>query len=250
MCFNMSIVTELMALEEEFGTIFDTYPAYASTDGRLIYHQRSGFSHPAWPILPASEAPKLSSGFWGLVPHWTKDRTSALEIQNKTLNARSETVRSLPSFRTAMKQQQRCLIPVSGFFEPHSYQDKSYPFYLHRRGALFALGGIFDIWYGPESGKQYRSFSVLTAPSVGIVDAIHNKKHRMPLLIEKESYATWLDPSTDPDTINELMTSRESDLCAHPVSKQLYGRSELAIAPEVRELSYYGIDAIDNLTVL
>ncbi len=250
MCFNMSIIAELIALEEEFGTIFDTYPAYATTDDKIIYHQRSGFSHPAWPILPASEVPKLSSAYWGLVPHWAKDRSTALGLQNKTLNARSETIRRLPSFQSAMKHQQRCLIPVSGFFEPHSYQEKSYPFYLHKKGELFALGGIFDLWYGPQSGKEYRSFSIITVPSVGVVDAIHNKKHRMPLLIEKASYAAWLDPSCDPAMIDDLMISRASQLYAYPVSKQLYARSELATAPEVRELSYTGIDAIDNLTVL
>ena len=49
---------------------------------------------------------------WGLVPGWAKDP----KIGAQLVNARSETVATKPSFRSAFKRQ-RCLIPVSGYYE-------------------------------------------------------------------------------------------------------------------------------------
>ncbi len=250
MCFNMSIVTDLLQLEEDFGAVFEGHPSFASDGGRILYHQRSGFSHPAWPIIPAGDRRMASSGVWGLVPRWAKDREAALAIREKTLNARSETVRQLPSFRDSMKQQKRCLIPVSGFFEPHAYGGKSYPFYLHRKGELFALGGIYEDWFGPETGRAYRGFSVLTVPAAGIVDTIHNKKHRMPLLIEPGNYGAWLDAALPAEEVDRLMGGREYELFAHPVSRALYARDGSSTAPGISDIQYTGIPEVDNLSIL
>ena len=49
---------------------------------------------------------------WGLIPSWAKDPT----IGFRTINARSETVTTTPSFREPFKSQ-RCLIPADGFYE-------------------------------------------------------------------------------------------------------------------------------------
>ena len=44
---------------------------------------------------------------WGLIPHWCKDAHSG----RKSINARSETLNTLPSFRSAYAKR-RCLIPI------------------------------------------------------------------------------------------------------------------------------------------
>jgi hypothetical protein len=46
------------------------------------------------------------------VPHWAKD----LEIGSRMINARAETVATLPAFRDAFKAR-RCIIPASEFYE-------------------------------------------------------------------------------------------------------------------------------------
>ncbi len=50
--------------------------------------------------------------FWGLVPSWAKDTKNSSHL----INARAETVREKPSFRSAFKHR-RCLIPADGFYE-------------------------------------------------------------------------------------------------------------------------------------
>ena len=48
---------------------------------------------------------------WGLVPHWAKDRKSGARM----INARAETVATMPAFRYAFASR-RCLVPPSGFY--------------------------------------------------------------------------------------------------------------------------------------
>jgi len=49
---------------------------------------------------------------WGLIPHFCEDPKGA----RKPINAKCETVRTLPSFREAYRKR-RCILPVDGFFE-------------------------------------------------------------------------------------------------------------------------------------
>ena len=67
------------------------------------------------PIIRAnSEALCVDMAAFGLIPSWSKDRT----IGRRTYNARSETVAEKPSYRTAWRQRQFCLVPMARFFEP------------------------------------------------------------------------------------------------------------------------------------
>jgi putative SOS response-associated peptidase YedK len=49
---------------------------------------------------------------WGLIPHWCNDPNGG----RKPINAKCETVRTLPTFRDAYRLR-RCIVPVDGFFE-------------------------------------------------------------------------------------------------------------------------------------
>ena len=56
--------------------------------------------------------------WWGLIPHWCKDADGG----RKPINAKAETVASLPTFRDAYKRR-RCLIPIDSFFEWRAIHD-------------------------------------------------------------------------------------------------------------------------------
>jgi putative SOS response-associated peptidase YedK len=49
---------------------------------------------------------------WGLLPYWCGDPKGG----RKPINAKCETVRTLPTFRDAY-QRRRCIVPVDGFLE-------------------------------------------------------------------------------------------------------------------------------------
>jgi putative SOS response-associated peptidase YedK len=63
-------------------------------------------------IRQDAKSRQLSLMRWGLVPTWSKDPKAGPPL----INARSETIATKPSFRTAFKRR-RCLIPADGFYE-------------------------------------------------------------------------------------------------------------------------------------
>lgn len=156
---------------------------------------------PRYNAAPQQDIPvvRLSGGArelvmlkWGLVPHWNTD--PALEGH---VNARSETVASKPSFKSAFAQR-RCLVPFSGFYgwKP-TYPRKQPYFFRPKGGGLFACAGIWDRCDLP--GGAVETVSVLTMPSNALVMPTDP---RMPVVVEAAHFAAWLDPNTpEPDKL-------------------------------------------------
>jgi putative SOS response-associated peptidase YedK len=152
---------------------------------------------------------------WGLIPFWAKD----LSIGNKLINARSETVATKPSFRTAFKKR-RCLIPSNGFYEWKGSKGQKQPMFLTLpEGNPFAFAGLWEIW--DNKGMEptpYRSCTILTQKASESVLPIH---HRMPIILKPEAFDTWLDPENQ--EINSLMEIIQkqiyTELTSVPVSK-------------------------------
>src|SRR5258708_26808455 len=97
---------------------------------------------PTDPILAVRFDPKsgqrsLDALRWGLVPHFAKD----LSMGARFINARAETVATLPAFRDAFKRH-RCLIPASGFYEWRKDGKTKTPYAIvPTDGPLFAFAG-------------------------------------------------------------------------------------------------------------
>ncbi len=72
----------------------------------------NGFDHPNLPII--SKIGEIEIAQWGIIPKWIKSNHEAVEISNKTLNARIESIENKPSFSEAWKNNP-CLILASGF---------------------------------------------------------------------------------------------------------------------------------------
>ena len=60
---------------------------------------------------------------WGLIPYWCKDPKGG----RKPINAKSETVARLPTFREAY-QKRRCILPVDGFYEWRATKQGKQPY--------------------------------------------------------------------------------------------------------------------------
>src|SRR4030043_446046 len=68
------------------------------------YHV-SAFSHEKLPVITDENPHQITLMNWGLIPHWVKDTKQANEIQQKTANARAETIYEKPSFRYAAEKK-------------------------------------------------------------------------------------------------------------------------------------------------
>ena len=165
---------------------------------------------------------------WGLVPFWAKDPS----IGNRMINARMETVAEKPAYRQAFARR-RCLLPADGFYEWYPTEErtasgkpKKQPFYIHPAdGSVMAMAGLYEIWRDPtradDDPERFRwTCTVLTTTAEDAVGRIHD---RMPLLVEPERRAAWLDPTrTDPDDLTGLLVpATPGRLEAFPVSTEV-----------------------------
>lgn len=146
------------------------------------------------PIIRAeSAALRASLAVFGLIPAWAKDRKST----RHTYNARTETVAALPSYRSAWRAEQFCLVPMERFYEPCWDTGKAVRWSIHRRDAApFAVAAIWDSWADHASGEQVESFSMLTinADAHPVMGRFHRPgdERRSLVVVPPSSWAAWL----------------------------------------------------------
>ncbi len=136
---------------------------------------------------------------WGLVPSWAKTPDTGM----KMINARIETVAERPAYRRSFERF-RCLIVADGFYEwQRTAGGPKQPFHITRDdGALFAFAGLWSIWHAPDGGKL-RTCTILTMAANSAIAGLHD---RMPVILAPEAEPEWLDGSTPPDRLTEILT--------------------------------------------
>jgi putative SOS response-associated peptidase YedK len=165
---------------------------------------------------------------WGLVPSWAKDPS----IGNRMINARMESVAEKPAYKKAFAVR-RCLLPADGYYEWYATSQKTkagkplkQPFFIHPAdGSIMAMAGLYEIWRDPtrseDDPNRFRwTCTVLTTSAEDDLGHIHD---RMPLLVEKDRYAAWLDPtvSEPEDLLSLLVPAAPGRLEAYPVSTEV-----------------------------
>jgi putative SOS response-associated peptidase YedK len=144
--------------------------------------------------LPEFEA---LTGQFGLLPFWAKDR----KLGRQTYNARSETASTKPSFRSAWKKGQRCVVPASSIYEPDWRSGKAMPTRITRTdGGVMAIAGLWDQWKAPD-GQIVHSYTMLTinADSHPFMKAFHkpNDEKRMVVILANGLIKDWLNSSVE-----------------------------------------------------
>ena len=140
-------------------------------------------------------APRGEELRWGLVPHWASGPTSPL----KMINARAETLTERPAFRDAFGRF-RCLILADGFYEWQAGDGRKRAFHITRNdGAPFAFAGVWSIWRSESA--EVRSCAIITTAANRTVAPLHD---RMPVILDPEAEAVWLDPSAPRPLLAEL----------------------------------------------
>ena len=163
---------------------------------------------------------------WGLVPSWAKDPA----IGSRLINARMETADEKPAFRKAFAAR-RCLLPADGYYEWYTTAARTkagkpvkQPFFIRPKdGGVLAMAGLYEIWRDPTKGDddpdRFRwTCTILTTTAEDGLGRIHD---RMPLLVERDGYDAWLDPtrSTTGDLKDLLVPAAPGRLEAYPVSR-------------------------------
>jgi len=202
MCGRYTLTKPLKTIESHFGLIpinFDFNPSYNIAPGMVS------------PIvINHSGKRELTEMKWGLIPSWAKDE------KIKLINARSETAHEKPSFKNSL-QNQRCLIPADGFLEWQGKEKQPYYIQLKNR-PLFAFAGLWSTRNNPE-GKSLNTYTILTTKANEKLAPIHE---RMPVILPREQYSTWLASDSSPNALRALLTPFPAgEVDFHPVSKEV-----------------------------
>jgi putative SOS response-associated peptidase YedK len=228
MCYTTRLVRKAKELEKyyERDCIFGEMPE----DQELVYNAVAGFAHPNMWIIAQEKPSNFIPAKWGLIPHY-KLGVDAGAYYKETirygsgLNAKSEKLFVSNHYKNSSLSR-RCIIPVDGFFEPHTAKkngkDFKIPFYFSRKSeAPVSLAGIYML-----TSDKLLTFSILTKAATPLFAKIHNLKNRRPVMLHEEDIDTWLSNDLNEDDVNEVIANDLPDelLQTHPVSKDVYKR--------------------------
>ncbi|MBP1838620.1 SOS response-associated peptidase [Formosa algae] len=221
MCFHTATTFKTKKLEKHYGVKLSNEEVRAIFD-KPQYHL-NGFAHPNMLFIPQQKPEVIAPGVWGIVPPnksvdqikpYYKDAVK----YGGGLNARAEKLFNHFIYKNGIYEQ-RCIIPVTGFFEPYEYEKKKYPFFIQNfEEQPLSLAGIYTII------DTYVTFSIITKEASPLFAKIHNLKKRQPLILNLEQSKQWLSSNLTNAQIKELLHLNypEHLLKAYTVSKELF----------------------------
>lgn len=210
-----------VAPTKEVYAVLERPPRSSTESQESSARAEEGASRPARSEPPERQLRVLT---WGLVPSWAKDPS----IGNRMINARMETVAEKPAYKRAFAKR-RCLLPADGYFEWYPTQEptakgkpRKQPFFIRPRDhGVLAMAGLYEIWRDPtktdDDPDRFRwTCTVITTEAEDAVGHIHD---RMPLMVERERWGAWLDPTAPQDHLLDLLVpAAPGALEAYPVS--------------------------------
>jgi putative SOS response-associated peptidase YedK len=171
----------------------------------------------AVPVIWSKDAaPELTQMRWGLIPFFANGLPGAYS----TINARVETLRTSPAYRSAWKRGQRCLVVAQGFYEWQTIPGGKQPWYISCADQpVFGFAGVWDA-STPVGSEPIRSCTIVTLPASPLMTEIHNTKNREPAIIRREDRETWL--WAEPEQAFECLRAYDdSARSAWPVSRNV-----------------------------
>jgi len=222
MCYSTALRKKREEIEFKLNNI---RPASFEIDFEYApYFHLNGFTHDNLQIIKMDEQDKIYPASWGLVPNQLNMDIDAFRKEYNTLNAKSEKVFNSRTYSQSAREG-RCLILADGFFEPHHQNGVAIPHFCyqptkeHPEGDLFLFAGLYT-----ELDDQLFSATILTVDANPFFSEVHNKKKRMPLVLNTDFVEDWLDDGTNEQQLNELMAFgfTKEEFKAHPVSRDLY----------------------------
>lgn len=151
-------------------------------------------SYPSPFIYLDNGKPKCELAKFGLIPHWAIGKKN---FGNSKYNARSETVASLPTFRSAWKERRFGLALMQSFYEPNWETNKAIRWRIKRADLQpIAVASLWERVIDTETGEVIFSFSMLTinADAHEVMKHFH-KQHdekRSIVVLDDSEYMPWL----------------------------------------------------------
>ena len=166
-------------------------------------------------ILVQDDARVVQPFRWGLVPGWARSIQAASKYA--LINARGEDIAEKPSYAAPLRRQ-RCVVPLSGFYEWKRERWSTQPFAIHlREQPIMAVAAVWEHWQPPGQVTPVFSFAIVTTAANDFMADIHE---RMPVILSPQAIGQWLDPEIqEPDHVLPLVRPCPSEwLSAYEIS--------------------------------
>lgn len=181
---------------------------------------QSGFEYGDWTIVkPTNDGYDFELAHWELIAPWVKNNFEVMKGREKfnTLNATAERLLESKLFKqSALKR--RCLVLSSGFYEwrhftpEGSKKDIAYPYFISvKEQPVFFMAGVYQPWVDVESGEMMNTFSIVTTKANHLMEQIHNKKKRMPTILNDQQASSWISPNLSEQQIMQLASTQIND---------------------------------------
>lgn len=197
MCGRFTLTADIDYIAELFGSTGAMQMSYDYSGNQMQMPKRYNIA-PSQPVIiiknqidvveNLKNTANMQFAQWGFIADWMKRPPNSL-----ILNARSETVLVKPMFRGAIEQN-RCIIPATGWYEWKTIRGVKQPFYMSRdmsktNNSLFGFAGVYSRFMA-EDGSEIDTVAILTKPAMGMLRQVH---HRMPCLLPQDGFKDWLD---------------------------------------------------------
>ena len=239
MCYDIAFLTKkAISYAKRYGTQEDV----EELQRKYRRFHATGFDHPEVPIITTDDPQGVTISEWGLIPHWARSVEEALQIQNRTLNARDDGIYDKPSYRDAAEWGKRCLILVDGFFEHHHLRGKTYPYFISRKDEKpFFLAGLWSNWQGDGFIKS--TFTIITTVGNSMLARIHNNPKlegpRMPVIIPESLEASWLASDLTREEVENMLQPFEDNQLTSWTVPRLRGKTAVGNSEEaLKEVNY------------
>ncbi len=235
MCYSTRATRKVGELEDYY-EIERLLGEQEEREYELIYNHANGWAHPNMWILPQQRKGHMIPAKWGIMPSTAEGTEFKEYFKNNRgayggLNLRSEDVFNHYMYGDNVFTK-RCIIPVDGFFEPHTTLVKvkgkpfKVPFYFRRiKDKPMNLAGIYNV-----TKDKMVTFSIFTKKATPLFEDIHNQPsnkygdYRRPVVLEDGEAEYWLEDDLDKDDLIDLLDNDLPDFefKTWPISKDLH----------------------------
>jgi len=235
MCYSTALRKKKEQIEQR---LVNQIPAkFPGSTNYQPYFHLNGFTYGDLQVITMDAPEIITTAKWGLIPDWATHNPEAFRKKSNTLNARSESLFEKASYKDSAENK-RCLILADGFFEPHHENGVANPYFCYQPSKEYPEGDLilFAGLYNNLDDKTITT-TILTTEANGFFAEIHNKKKRMPLILDENYFEDWLDKGINTQSINELMVTgfTNKNFKAHPINRDLYKKNIDTNKPYITE---------------
>ena len=169
------------------------------------YEYKTNYNISPQSIVPAIINNELINTTWGYFPSWLKEQDNSRPL----FNSRYESLLEKKTFTSAFRNN-RCLIPLSGWYEWRTENELRQPYFFYNKENLqIFTAGLF--WKRSNGDIET---SIITREAVPPLDTIHN---RSPLILNNFQIESWLSDKEVDLIYDDIKNVNYEDILFHKV---------------------------------